>query len=81
MFNVWEIRSRFSYCDVTRYFKITVPLFFFFFFGFQIVRFQDKESHQIFLEPEGRTVPELYVQVCFNVIFSLLCHLFADERK
>jgi tRNA U34 5-carboxymethylaminomethyl modifying enzyme MnmG/GidA len=29
----------------------------------QIVRFQDKESHQIFLEPEGRTVPELYVQV------------------
>lgn len=29
----------------------------------QIVRFQDKESHQIFLEPEGRTVPDLYVQV------------------
>ncbi|KAJ4839356.1 hypothetical protein Tsubulata_043153 [Turnera subulata] len=28
----------------------------------KIVRFQDKESHQIFLEPEGRTVPELYVQ-------------------
>ncbi|TYI63240.1 hypothetical protein E1A91_D09G005600v1 [Gossypium mustelinum] len=28
----------------------------------EIVRFQDKESHQIFLEPEGRTVPELYVQ-------------------
>ncbi|KAF5960681.1 hypothetical protein HYC85_001890 [Camellia sinensis] len=27
-----------------------------------IVRFQDKESHQIFLEPEGRNVPELYVQ-------------------
>ncbi|KAL2941816.1 tRNA uridine 5-carboxymethylaminomethyl modification enzyme MnmG [Bienertia sinuspersici] len=23
---------------------------------------EDKESHQIFLEPEGRTVPELYVQ-------------------
>ncbi|KAJ8447726.1 hypothetical protein Cgig2_015089 [Carnegiea gigantea] len=28
----------------------------------KIVRFQDKESHHIFLEPEGRTVPELYVQ-------------------
>ncbi|KAH0974535.1 hypothetical protein GBA52_016434 [Prunus armeniaca] len=28
----------------------------------KIVRFQDKESHQIFLEPEGRDVPELYVQ-------------------
>lgn len=28
----------------------------------KIVRFEDKESHQIFLEPEGRTVPELYVQ-------------------
>ncbi|XP_074276722.1 uncharacterized protein LOC141600390 [Silene latifolia] len=28
----------------------------------KVVRFQDKESHQIFLEPEGRTVPELYVQ-------------------
>ncbi|KAF7840132.1 tRNA uridine 5-carboxymethylaminomethyl modification enzyme MnmG [Senna tora] len=28
----------------------------------KIVRFQDKESHQIFLEPEGRHVPELYVQ-------------------
>ncbi|GMH07694.1 hypothetical protein Nepgr_009534 [Nepenthes gracilis] len=28
----------------------------------KIVRFQDKESHQIFLEPEGRKVPELYVQ-------------------
>ncbi|KAL6530043.1 hypothetical protein OROMI_028688 [Orobanche minor] len=28
----------------------------------KIVRFQEKESHQIFLEPEGRTVPELYVQ-------------------
>lgn len=30
---------------------------------FQIVRFKDKETHQIFLEPEGRDVPELYVQV------------------
>jgi len=30
---------------------------------FQIVRFKDKESHQIFLEPEGRDVPEIYVQV------------------
>ncbi|KAJ9535493.1 LOW QUALITY PROTEIN: hypothetical protein OSB04_un001380 [Centaurea solstitialis] len=28
----------------------------------KIVRFQDKDSHQIFLEPEGRTVPDLYVQ-------------------
>ncbi|MED6216454.1 hypothetical protein PIB30_007798 [Stylosanthes scabra] len=28
-----------------------------------IVSFQDKESHQIILEPEGRSVPELYVQV------------------
>ncbi|XP_065876434.1 uncharacterized protein [Euphorbia lathyris] len=28
----------------------------------KIVRFQDKESHQIFLEPEGRNEPELYVQ-------------------
>ncbi|XP_031254583.1 uncharacterized protein LOC116112610 isoform X2 [Pistacia vera] len=28
----------------------------------KIVRFQDKESHQIFLEPEGRNVPDLYVQ-------------------
>jgi len=26
------------------------------------VRFVDKESHQIFLEPEGRTCPEVYVQ-------------------
>lgn len=28
----------------------------------KIVRFKDKESHRIFLEPEGRIVPELYVQ-------------------
>ncbi|CAN1341236.1 tRNA uridine 5-carboxymethylaminomethyl modification enzyme MnmG [Linum perenne] len=28
----------------------------------KIVRFEGKESHQIFLEPEGRDVPELYVQ-------------------
>ncbi|XP_042431348.1 tRNA uridine 5-carboxymethylaminomethyl modification enzyme MnmG-like isoform X2 [Zingiber officinale] len=28
----------------------------------KIVRFQDKDSHQIFLEPEGRTVPDIYVQ-------------------
>jgi hypothetical protein len=27
------------------------------------LRFADKESHQIFLEPEGRSTPELYVQV------------------
>jgi len=28
----------------------------------KIVRFADKASHQIFLEPEGRTTPEIYVQ-------------------
>ncbi len=28
----------------------------------KIVRFVDKESHQIFLEPEGRDIPEIYVQ-------------------
>ncbi|KAK3163077.1 hypothetical protein QOZ80_1BG0097320 [Eleusine coracana subsp. coracana] len=28
----------------------------------KIVRFKDKESHQVFLEPEGRNVPELYLQ-------------------
>ena len=28
----------------------------------KIVRFADKESHQIFLEPEGRETPEIYVQ-------------------
>ncbi|KMZ73580.1 tRNA uridine 5-carboxymethylaminomethyl modification enzyme mnmG [Zostera marina] len=28
----------------------------------KIVRFHDKDSHQIFLEPEGWNVPELYVQ-------------------
>jgi len=28
----------------------------------KIVRFADKASHQIFLEPEGRSTPELYVQ-------------------
>ncbi|KAL9664140.1 hypothetical protein QQ045_019537 [Rhodiola kirilowii] len=41
----------------------------------KIVRFQDKESHQIFLEPEGRNVPELYVQVLsiFSQQISLIC--------
>lgn len=39
-------------------------------FRVQIVRFKDKESHQIFLEPEGRTVPELYVQVLSGLILS-----------
>ena len=28
----------------------------------KIVRFRDKDSHQIFLEPEGRDTPEIYVQ-------------------
>ncbi len=28
----------------------------------KIVRFADKQSHQIFLEPEGRNTPEIYVQ-------------------
>ena len=28
----------------------------------KIVRFADKNSHQIFLEPEGRDTPELYIQ-------------------
>ena len=28
----------------------------------KIVRFADKESHQIFVEPEGRNIPELYIQ-------------------
>ena len=28
----------------------------------KIVRFADKASHQIFIEPEGRTCPELYIQ-------------------
>lgn len=30
----------------------------------KIVRFPDKERHQIFLEPEGRDVPEIYVNGC-----------------
>ena len=37
----------------------------------QIVRFQDKDSHQIFLEPEGRNVPELYVQVVIDLYIHL----------
>ncbi|KAK9827919.1 hypothetical protein WJX74_009203 [Apatococcus lobatus] len=28
----------------------------------KVVRFADKPSHQVFLEPEGRSTPELYVQ-------------------
>ncbi len=28
----------------------------------KIVRFADKDSHQIFLEPEGKNTPEIYVQ-------------------
>ncbi len=28
----------------------------------KVVRFADKESHQIFIEPEGRSIPELYIQ-------------------
>jgi tRNA uridine 5-carboxymethylaminomethyl modification enzyme len=28
----------------------------------KIVRFAEKDSHQIFIEPEGRNIPELYIQ-------------------
>ncbi|WP_249712702.1 FAD-dependent oxidoreductase, partial [Bacillus cereus] len=28
----------------------------------KVVRFNDKPRHQIFLEPEGRNTPEVYVQ-------------------
>ncbi|MEB3831405.1 tRNA uridine-5-carboxymethylaminomethyl(34) synthesis enzyme MnmG [Phormidium sp. CCY1219] len=28
----------------------------------KIVRFADKDAHQIFIEPEGRDIPELYIQ-------------------
>ncbi|MDX2097699.1 MAG: tRNA uridine-5-carboxymethylaminomethyl(34) synthesis enzyme MnmG [Leptolyngbyaceae cyanobacterium bins.59] len=28
----------------------------------KIVRFADKDSHQIFIEPEGRDIPDLYIQ-------------------
>lgn len=28
----------------------------------KIVRFADRASHQLFIEPEGRTIPELYIQ-------------------
>jgi hypothetical protein len=41
----------------------------------KIVRFADKDSHQIFLEPEGRTTPELYVQVSVTACFA---HLHFD---
>lgn len=30
----------------------------------KIVRFADKMTHQVFIEPEGRTIPELYIQGC-----------------
>lgn len=30
----------------------------------KIVRFSDKLTHQIFIEPEGRKLPELYIQGC-----------------
>jgi tRNA uridine 5-carboxymethylaminomethyl modification enzyme len=30
----------------------------------KIVRFADRATHQIFIEPEGRTLPELYIQGC-----------------
>ena len=49
----------------------------------KIVKFKDKESHQIFLEPEGRNVPELYVQVymlaiCIPLLSSIsLISMFA----
>jgi hypothetical protein len=46
-------------------------------FDEQIVRFKDKESHQIFLEPEGRTVPELYVQV--SLLSTTVISLFLTD--
>lgn len=30
----------------------------------KVVRFAERASHQIFIEPEGRTIPELYIQGC-----------------
>lgn len=30
----------------------------------KIVRFSERDSHQVFIEPEGRTLPELYIQGC-----------------
>lgn len=39
----------------------------------KIVRFADKSSHQIFLEPEGRNTPELYVQVCYVCACVCVC--------
>ena len=42
----------------------------------KIVRFKDKESHQIFLEPEGRTTPEIYVQG-FSTGFVSLFRFFS----
>lgn len=30
----------------------------------KIVRFAERDTHQIFIEPEGRTLPELYIQGC-----------------
>jgi tRNA uridine 5-carboxymethylaminomethyl modification enzyme len=30
----------------------------------KIVRFAERPTHQIFIEPEGRTLPELYIQGC-----------------
>lgn len=39
----------------------------------KIVRFADRERHQIFIEPEGRTTPELYIQVPPLPPLSCLC--------
>ena len=41
----------------------------------KIVRFADKERHQIFIEPEGRTTPELYIQVRFINISCMSAQL------
>ena len=28
----------------------------------KLVRFADKERHQLFIEPEGKEIPEMYIQ-------------------
>ena len=38
----------------------------------KIVRFADKERHQLFLEPEGRNTEEVYVQGC-QPVYQKMC--------